>query len=44
MRYRKGLAVSVLLLSSLLAAAKDKKKILLPADILQAQTTRDFSR
>lgn len=38
MRCRKSLAISVLLLSSLVAAAKDKKKTLLPADILQAQT------
>lgn len=38
MRYRKSLAISVLLLSSLVAAAKDKKKALLPADILRAQT------
>jgi hypothetical protein len=39
MPYRKGLAVSVLLLlSCVVGAAKDKKKILLPTYVLQAQT------
>jgi hypothetical protein len=35
---RKGLAVSVMLAWCLIGAAKDKKKGLLPADVLQAQT------
>jgi hypothetical protein len=35
---RKSIAVVVLLLSSLVGYAKDKKKTLLPADILQART------
>ena len=35
---RKGLTVSVLLLWCLIGAAKDKKKALLPADVLQAHT------
>jgi hypothetical protein len=35
---RKGLAVSVMLAWCLVGAAKDKKKGLLPADVLQAQT------
>jgi hypothetical protein len=35
---RAGLAISVLLLSCLAGVAKDKKKGLLPADVLQAQT------
>jgi hypothetical protein len=38
MLYRKSLAICVLLLSCLVATAKDKKKALLPADILRAQT------
>jgi hypothetical protein len=38
MLHRKSLVVSILLLSSLVAIAKDKKKNLLPADILQART------
>ena len=35
---RRILALSVLLLSCLVGTAKDKKKVLLPADVLQAQT------
>ena len=35
---RKGLTVSVLLLWCLVGAAKDKKKALLPADVLEART------
>jgi hypothetical protein len=35
---RKGLTVSVLLLWCLVGAAKDKKKALLPADVLEAHT------
>lgn len=35
---RKGLVVSVLLLSCVAGSAKDKKKTYLPADVLQAQT------
>jgi hypothetical protein len=35
---RNSLAVSVLLLSCLAGVAKDKKKVLLPADVLQAHT------
>ena len=35
---RKGLVVSVLLAWCLIGAAKDKKKGLLPADVLQART------
>jgi hypothetical protein len=35
---RRSLAVAMLLLSCLAASAKDKKKALLPADVLQAQT------
>jgi len=35
---RKGLTVSVLLLWCLMGAAKDKKKALLPADVLEART------
>jgi len=35
---RKGLAVSVLLMWCLVGAAKDKKKGLLPADVLEART------
>ncbi len=38
MGIRKGLAVSVLLLWCLMGAAKDKKKALLPADVLEART------
>jgi hypothetical protein len=36
--YRRILAISVLFLSCLVGAAKDKKKLLLPPDVLQAQT------
>jgi hypothetical protein len=35
---RKGLTVSVLLLWCLMGAAKDKKKALLPADVVEART------
>jgi hypothetical protein len=38
MRYRKILVFSLLALSSLIGVAKDKKKTVLPADILRAQT------
>jgi hypothetical protein len=38
MAARKGLAVSVLLLWCLTGVAKDKKKALLPADVLEART------
>src|SRR5438876_580107 len=38
MGIRKGLAVSVLLLWCLMGAAKDKKKALLPVDVLEART------
>jgi hypothetical protein len=38
MLYRRSLAVSVLLLSCLVGSAKDKKKVLLPADVLRAHT------
>lgn len=38
MLYRKGLFVSLMLLGCLVAASKDKKKALLPADVLRAQT------
>jgi hypothetical protein len=38
MRSRKGLAVSVMLAWCLIGAAKDKKKGLLPMDVLQAKT------
>ena len=38
MLYRRGFAVSVVLVCCLVAAAKDKKKALLPADVLRAQT------
>ncbi len=34
----RSFAVSILLLSCLIAAGKDKKKVVLPADILQART------
>ncbi len=35
---RRSFAVSILLLSCLFAVGKDKKKVLLPADVLQART------
>jgi hypothetical protein len=38
MRYRTRVAFSVLLMSCLVAAAKDKKKFILPADVLDAKT------
>jgi hypothetical protein len=38
MLHRRTLGVSVLFLSCLVGAAKDKKKALLPADVLQAKT------
>jgi hypothetical protein len=38
MLHRRSLAISVLLLFCLVATAKDKKKALLPADVLQAHT------
>jgi hypothetical protein len=38
MRYRRGFVVSVMFVGCLFAAAKDKKKDLLPADVLRAQT------
>lgn len=38
MACRRSLAVSVLLLSCLAADGKDKKKVLLPTDVLQART------
>ncbi|MDR3741231.1 MAG: hypothetical protein P4L40_19605 [Terracidiphilus sp.] len=38
MKHRKTVTVSLLLLCSLSASAKDKKKILLTSDILEAQT------
>jgi hypothetical protein len=38
MRYHKSLAVSLLLVCCLVAAGKDKKKILLPADVLEARS------
>jgi hypothetical protein len=38
MPYRKSLVVSVLIASSLVAFGKDKKKAVLPADILRART------
>jgi hypothetical protein len=38
MGIRKGLTASVLLLWCLMGAAKDKKKVLLPADVLEART------
>jgi hypothetical protein len=38
MLYRRGFAVSVMVLCCLIANGKDKKKALLPVDILQAQT------
>ncbi|MEA2260284.1 MAG: hypothetical protein QOJ51_3109 [Acidobacteriaceae bacterium] len=38
MGIRKGLTASVLLLWCLMGAAKDKKKVLLPTDVLEART------
>jgi hypothetical protein len=38
MFYRRGFAVSLMLVCCLVAAGKDKKKDLLPADVLRAQT------
>jgi hypothetical protein len=38
MRYPRSLAISVLLLFCLVATAKDKKKALLPADVLRAHS------
>jgi hypothetical protein len=38
MRYHRSLALSVLLLYCLVAVGKDKKKVLLPADVLEART------
>lgn len=38
MRYRGGFVVSAMLVCCLLANGKDKKKALLPADVLRAQT------
>ena len=38
MPYRKSLVVSLLIVSSLVAFGKNKKKVVLPADILQART------
>ena len=38
MRYRKSLVVFLLIVSFLVAFGKNKKKVLLPADILQART------
>jgi hypothetical protein len=38
MLYRRGFAVSVMLLCCLVATAKGKKKVLLPEDVLRAQT------
>ena len=38
MRPLKYLAISIVLLSSVIAAAKDKKKFLLPTDVLRART------
>jgi hypothetical protein len=38
MRHRRSLALSVLLVCCLVAAGKDKKKVLLPADVLEAKT------
>src|SRR5258708_31711781 len=38
MGIRKGLTASMLLLWCLMGAAKDKKKVLLPADVLEART------
>jgi hypothetical protein len=38
MQHRRSLAISVLFLSCLVATAKDKKKALLPPDVLRAHT------
>jgi hypothetical protein len=38
MLHRSGLAASVLLVSCLVANGKDKKKVVLPADVLRAHT------
>lgn len=38
MRYQRSLSVSLLVVCCLAAAGKDKKKIILPADVLQART------
>jgi|SRR5579863_6736799 len=38
MRYLRGVAISLLLVCSIAAPGKNKKKILLPVDILQART------
>src|SRR5580704_16299434 len=38
MRYHRSLALSVLLLYCLVAAGKNKKKVLLPADVLEAKS------
>jgi hypothetical protein len=38
MRYQKSLSLSMLLVCCLVAAGKDKKKVILPADVLQARS------
>ena len=38
MRYGKYIALAVLVMGCLIAAGKNKKKVLLPADVVQAQT------
>ena len=38
MRFARGVAFFLLLMTSILAVAKNKKKVLLPADVLQAET------
>ena len=38
MRFQRGFGLSLLLMFSVVAAGKDKKKILLPADVLDART------
>ena len=38
MRYHRSLAFSLLLICCLVAAGKDKKKIILPNDVLEART------
>lgn len=38
MYLRKGLAFSIVLACAVLASGKDKKKIILPADVLRAET------
>lgn len=38
MEYRKSLVLSLLLVSCLVAAGKDKKKVVLPTDVLEAKT------